>query len=379
MFMVFAAIDPPFCNQMVLEGTGVLDEPLWKKAVEAACEANPGSRLVYRGLWKWAKWVDTGVAAPIRVIDGSGWSGYDSDTAPFLFDPFPHKTSHTCEVQLINGNKPRVAFRSHHAAMDGVGTLLWALDVFRALRNEPLVGTPSTTTDKELLESIGFPKKAYPKPVNCLSPIGFADGNASGFCWKRTTLEGKFSKLLPQLALAIAREARKQGQGNVLIAVPVDLRRRVPGTASTANLTRRVLLNVPVNATIDSLQEEMQKLLNNLGGDPVFSSLVSYTPLPWMKRLFIKSRYKNREKGFFQDSGTISNLGRLPIESLKGGGFEAETSFFIPPEMEFKPFFITLTGAGNKVEMITALPNVLATNGRLDNFIANTTAELKPS
>lgn len=378
LFLILADIDPPFCNQIVVEGIGVLDAPLWQKAIAAACDANPGSRLAYKGRWTWARWVDSGVASPVRIIDGSGWNGYDSDTAPFLFEPLPFKTGHTSEVLLVNGSSPRVVFRSLHATMDGGGTLIWALDAFRWLRKEPLVGTPSTISDKELVAGLNLAPEDAPKREKCLTPTGLPVGETPGFTWKRTTLAGKFSKLLPQLALAIAREARKNGPGKVFIAVPLDLRRRVPGTASTANLTRRIFLDIPPEATVDDIQAQMQDKLDNLGGDPRFSTLSSYTPAPLLRRIFLSSRGKNRQRGFYKDSGTISNLGKLPIELLQGGGFEARTCFFVPPEMEIKPFFITLSGCGNAVEMITAIPNVLANNGRLDQFIANVIAELKP-
>lgn len=378
LFMILADIDPPFCNQIVVEGTGALDASLWQKAVAAACDANPGSRLAYKGRWAWARWVDSGVASPVRIIDGSGWNGYDSDGAPFLFEPLPFKTGHTCEVLLVNGSPPRLVFRSLHATMDGGGTLIWALDAFRWLRKEPLVGTRSTINDKDLVASLSLAPQAIQKREKCLMPTGLPVGETPGFAWKRTTLEGKFSKLLPQLALAIAREARKNGPGKVLIAVPLDLRRRVPGTASTANLTRRIFLDIPPEATIDEIQAQMQDKLDNLGSDPWLSTLYSYAPMALLRRLFRSSRDKDRQRGFYRDSGTISNLGKLPIELLQGGGFEARTCFFVPPEMEIKPFFITLTGCGNAVEMITAMPNVLANNGRLDQFIANVIAELKP-
>ncbi len=379
LFIMLAEIESPFCNQVVLEGTGVLNESLWQNAVEEACEANPGSRLILKGRWIWAKWVDSGITAPIRVVDGSNWSGYESDGAPFLFDPFPYKTSHTSEVLLVNGSPPRVIFRTLHATMDGGGTAMWVLDIFRALRKEPLVGAPSTITDKELMDSLKCQTRDVLSAKRCLTPTGRPDGKEPGFIWKRTTLEGKFSKLLPQLALAVAKEARQQGPGDVRVTVPLDLRKRVPDIASTANFTRRIYLEIPPEATIDTLSRQLKEKLDHLVGDPWLGNLAIYIPMVWLKGLFIASREKDRERGFYKDTGTISNLGKLPVELFRGGGFEAQTCFFIPPEVQAKPFFITLSGYENRVEMITAMPRVLASKGRLDKFIANILTELKSS
>ena len=50
---------PPFTNNMILEGHGAIDFQHLKSAVEAASEANPGSRLVLRGVLNNARWVDS--------------------------------------------------------------------------------------------------------------------------------------------------------------------------------------------------------------------------------------------------------------------------------------------------------------------------------
>lgn len=379
LFIMLAENEPPFCNQLVLEGTGAFKAALWKQAVVAACEANPGSRLLLKGRWTWARWEDCGVAAPIRFVDGLSWSGCASDGAPFLLDPFPYRRGHTSEVLLVSGSPPRVVLRTLHATMDGGGTAMWGLDIFRALRNEPLVGAPSPITDRQLVEGLGFQNRESLTTARCLTPTGPPDGAALGFKWKRTTLGGRFSKLLPQLALAVAREARKQGPGNVRITVPLDLRKRVPGTASTANLTRRIFLDIPPEATVDTIARQLKDKLDHLTGDPWLGNLLVYLPMGWLKKLFIASREKDRVRGFYKDSGTISNLGQLPLDMFHGGGFEARSCFFIPPAVQAKPFFITLSGCGDSVEMVTAMPCVLANNGRLERFIANIVSELKPS
>lgn len=379
LFTVIADTDPPFCNTMIVEGTGVIDEVLWKKAVDAACEANPGSRLVYRGRWAWAKWVDSGKAAPIRIVDGSKWTGYESDGAPFLCDPFPYKTSHTSEVLMVKGGPQRIVFRTMHAIMDATGTLKWVQDIFRALRREPLVGSPATITDKEFVAGLRLPKEKPQKRTRCLTPTGLPDGESSGFTWKRVTLEGRYSRLLPQMALAAAREARKNGPGNVTIVVPHDFRRRVPDPGSSANLSRRFFLDIPPDATIDSVTQQIKDKLDNLSGDPDFSSLYAFSiPTGLIRHFTLSAKRKTRKTGAYKDSGTISNGGKLPIELLQGGGFETKQFFFLPALMETKPFFLSTVGYGNTLEMVTAMPRTLASNGRLDRFVSNVIAELEP-
>lgn len=378
VFVLLAEIDQPFSNQIVLEGTGTFDVPRWEAAVAAACEANPGSRVIYKGWSRWAKWVDTGTAAPVRLCDGARWSGNDPEGASFLDDPLPFRRSHSCEVLLVRGDPPRVIFRTLHAVMDGGGTLQWVYDIFRALRGEALTGAASTISDAELMARLGYPAQKKPKPATCLAPTGAMNGEAGGRAWKRVRVPGTFSKLLPQVALAIAREARRHGPGDVVLNVPFDLRLRVPGLQSTANLSRRIVLNVPPEATMDSLQEQIRYQLENPSADPKLTRLIYYLPLGWMKHLFNRIRQRNLNSGRYHTTGSISNMGRLRMELLQGGGFESRTVFCVPPGTEAKPFFMVLNGCGESMEMTVSMPKALASNSRLDHFMAHIADALKP-
>lgn len=378
MFVLLHEMDRPFSNQVVLEGTGTFDKALWEKAIREACEANPGSRLILKGVSGWSKWVDSGIAAPIKVIENSDWSGYGPEGAPFLSDPLMFEKTHSCEVVLVPGNPLRAVFRTLHAIMDGRGTQLWVEDIFRALRGEPLVGTTSTINDEEYVVRLNNPQKWERKKRDCLAPTGDKDGTEPGFTWRRTRIEGKYSKLLPQAAIAIAKETRKQGPSNVCFNIPVDIRRWMPEIRSTANLTRRIILYVPPDATVESLSEEIKYKVNNMSREPWMLNLATWIPLGIMKYVFTKIRQKNLHSGVYHSTGTISNLGKLPIESYQGGGFQAETGFYIPPGTEGKTLFMTLSGCGDFVEVIISMPKTLATNGRLDQLLENVVAQLEP-
>lgn len=380
LFTIFSETDPPFCNQLILEGTGVIDKPLWEKAIAEACEANPSSRVVYQGRSVWAKWVDTGVPAPLRFVDGSNWSGFNSDGALFFNDPLPFKTSHSAEVVVVNGcdSPQRVILRTLHATMDGGGTWNWAHDIFRALRKEPLEGWLDPINDQEFLKSLKLQPAKPEKKIKCLTATGQPDKTQeTGFIWNRVRLEGKFSKLLSQLTIAVAKEARKQGPGNVRIGVPLELRRRIPDTRSSSNLTRRIYLDVEPDDTIESITKQLIAKLENLNDDPKGSNTFGYIPSFWLKSLYLSSLKRGRETGNYKDSGTISNGGLLPLDELHGGGFVTESFFWIPTVIETKPFFMSTVGYGNILEVVTAMPKIHGSNGRLDTFSSNIIAELK--
>ncbi|HBI47381.1 MAG TPA: hypothetical protein DDX93_01460 [Smithella sp.] len=68
-----------FNNQLIFEGTGVLDKAEWLAAVETASAAYPGSRLIMKGYPFASRWVDSGITPRVREVDGSKWTGYSNE------------------------------------------------------------------------------------------------------------------------------------------------------------------------------------------------------------------------------------------------------------------------------------------------------------
>jgi len=251
-------INPTYANQFVVEGLGNLDESLWEKAVIEAGKVHHGSRLILKGCLNSLRWVDSGVSPRLRIEDGSKWDGSGPEGAPFLKDPLSPQKGPTCEVILLKGDPTRIIFRTLHAVMDGRGTQLWASDIFRALRNEPLTGSDPSLNDVDIAAAMNIEQSPdnmmSKRPTDCIPAAGPADGNADGTTWKRIRIKGRFSLLLPQVAVLIAREARRHGEGNVVIDVPVDLRSRMPSLNSTSNLSGLIYFDVKPDSTPESIQ-----------------------------------------------------------------------------------------------------------------------------
>jgi len=90
----------------------------------------------------------------------------------------------------------------------------------------------------------------------------------------------------------------------------------------------------------------------------------------WLMALAIKLIIKiPHGTGRYNVSGIISNLGRIDMEKFCGGGFSADTLFFIPPRMDGLPAFVVLAGCNDRLEMTVSVPNVLAGNGRFDRLL----------
>lgn len=377
-YLVSEAMCPLVMNQVVFEGSGAINPSDLRRAIEIASKVNPGSRLILKGFLWTCHWVDSGVTPVLKEIDGSGWSGRSSENAPFLEERLsPYGPN--CEVLLLNGDPLRLVFRSHHAVMDGRGTLTWAEDVFRVLKGEEAHGSNSRISEINLASTF---QKEYrrPFPHDNIPPTGRAQGDEKGSSWRRVSLSGKFSKLLPKVALLIAQEARRYSDGKVRMSVPVDIRPRYAGLRSTANLTLGLYIEISTDTTLAELTEEISSQLAKKMEGMVdrWDFLALYIPIRVMAYMGKKRTIQRQKTGLYGLSCILTNPGKVSMDAFSMNGFKAKTVFFIPPAFEYFPAVMSLSGSPEGVEMLLSVPKVLATNGRLDAAIRRIAAGLKP-
>jgi hypothetical protein len=369
--LVAAEASPPGANQLILEGTGSFDAGMWRGAVEAASQDNPGSRLVRQGSRMGLKWVDSGIPPPVRQVEGGGWNGYDLGNAPFLLQRLNPDCGPTCEVLLIRGEPLRVAFRTLHAVMDLVGTMVWADDIFRVLRGEPTIGSGSTLTDLQLLKSLQGPKPrvavGHEPGRRFRAPTGMPSDDLPGFAFRRLRIETNGSNFLARLLLLIARNGQMQQSGDARFAVSVDLRRRMPGLKSTANLVRDIFVDVDSHTTAQGITDSIRAQLNAFQ-DSVYWPVempLQHSP-PALLRAFAKLSKFRRRKGEYRVTGLAANMGRISLERFRGGGFNPQGVFAIPPGHPAYPLFLAAFGYDKFLDIGFTVPNGLATGGRLE-------------
>ncbi len=378
-------LSPPFANQMVIEGSGAFDLERWRRAVERACRANPGSRVVFGGFLGRSKWIDSGRNAPVRMIDDVSWSGYDPEGAEFLNIPLDYKKGPSCDVLLLNSKPPRAIFRSLHAVMDGRGTQSWALDVFRALRGDALKGADSRMTDSQLLHRKAWKNRisSLQGPLECLIPTGKVEPGGKGISWKRIRIKGRYKALTAQLACLISQAARQRQQqrpsGIVRIHIPVDLRFGDESIRSNANLTGMIHVDIPSGASFEVVSEMIKNRLNDHSAitTPYNLKLIKRIPIRVLNRISRKNRLKVQKKGLASTSGVISNLGKIPLELYSEPSFRAESIFFIPPGTESTVFFTAVTGTEEFIELVCTSSNAFAAHDRLEGTMTEIAEGLK--
>lgn len=374
----------PCLNQMTIEGSGSVDEIAWADAVRKASLANPGSRLILKGSLGFACWIDSGKTTPFRVVEGLDWDGVSNKHAPFLEDPLPAYQGPTSEVLLVKSKcHYYIIFRSHHGVMDGRGTQAFADDVFRVLNGDAPLGENSSMSDLDLsLRLTDERSEMITDEVN--APTGVPEGHEMGRIWYRRTLSGQFSKVLANVAIGIARSARRYSDSKVRVQLPVDMRARIEGLRSTANLSGGIMMNVPDNTTVESWQLMIKKKLADRR-EAVIPRFMKFMPVRLLCWISLKMMKKANEKlvakrqmtGRYRSSGIVSNLGLLRVSDYQGGGFKASSIFFIPPDFDTTAFFLTVTGNEKGLELILRVPKVLATRGRLQLALDDVVNQIK--
>lgn len=365
---------PPFCNQMILEGDAksVIDKTKLETAVEKASAANPGARVILKGLWNSSKLVDSGKTPRVREVDGSAWSGFNEKGAAFLSDPVSlDMKDPACEVLIIKGSPLRLAFRTHHAVMDARGTYVWVEDIFRILRGESPIGTSSTLNDLEL--GLKYKKKeARSYTGGYLAPTGTAQGNEGGFAWIRKQITGRYPNLIGQIALLAAREAWKHSDGNVLFYVPVDWRILKENLRSTANLSMAVSVKVTPETTAKEFSDEMKRLaMEQSRPYSAFSKLFPFVPFWLVRSALIKFTKKMHRKARYPFTGVLTGARGFYMPVFNADGFNCDNMFFVPPCYGGSPFFCAFVEYGGLIQLVASAPKVLATSGRFESLMDN--------
>lgn len=217
-------------------------------------------------------------------------------------------------------------------------------------------------------------------PQNNIASTGESDGiTLFKPRWTRRSVTGRYSNLIGQISVLLAAEARKYSEGNFYVSIPVDLRQRNNYFKTTRNFAGIIYVEVKPDNSVSDISTNIRRQLEN-AEDLKFDIedvYCRYIPVSIMKKFLTKKVLKRHSRSRYGSSATISNLGYVDIGKFTGGGFNAETFFFIP-QREYSPAFITLSGSKNLVEITLSVPDVLRTNNRDEKLMDAIVSGLVP-
>lgn len=345
----------PFALSIVVPGEG--SSQGLEDALQAAARANPGARArLSHGLWS-PRWTE----GPLPVLQ----------TLAQAPQPGPLDWMPRAPFQLAVAPGPTLVFTAHHGLMDGRGLWHMVQEVFRSWRGEPLLGGQDDLDDRSLIQE-GMPS---PTPGRFPAPTGTHQGGGRPI-WAHVYLPGPQSRLLPRLAQAIALHAQgHHGAEPLRFDVPVDLR---SGQHSTANLTGIASLEVAAEASLDQIHAELQRVLE---GKQAHGWLKKAQEVRWLPHWVIPGVVRKRTQADiaesrFPNTGVLSNLGRVDLETLTGPSFTPSTCYWIPPCGPNTTAFVGLMGDGQGLHLSIVMPEGLSNKGRLDALMSDIQAAL---
>ena len=340
----------PVYLQIVVTGDRLPGFDAVVEAVASAAEACGGTRLTTDG----RQWLDTGRTPQVRVLDGDAWDRTDFTGLPALAR-WIDGAEPLCEVVLLTGVQPAIVFRAHHALMDAQGVLLWAQEVFRALRGDPL------READHLVNEISVIKKARPRSkkagrrpttdVPLLAPSSLAA--QPGMFLYRRTVEGYHPGVVAKLVTLLTRLS---GAEETSYEVSSGFRRHIPDVRTTSTLNTGLTLPVRADEDWPVVYERMLRALAEnrelaaLPPIPVLRALAR-VPFPVIRALF---DLKNRRGPVVRSYGAflVAHVGRYNVEEFSGGGFTANAVYSLPVRGVAIIPVITIAEAGGRTEII---------------------------
>ncbi|HQW21483.1 MAG TPA: hypothetical protein PLI90_12535 [Rhodocyclaceae bacterium] len=364
-------LDPPREIAFVIDGEIGGAQIAWQAALDKVVAENPGARLRLTGRCRNARWLSDGVGPRLRIVEQCDWDGRSEVGAEFIdATPLSLENGPTAELIIAStGKSTKVIFRVLHAVMDGIGVMHFFQELFRALRGEALLGTNAAFSDVDLMLNRRLRARL---PLNlkasaCLT--GDARSHETGHIWRRVSLRREQNNLLSRIALAVAEFARTHS-GNidpVCIAIPVSLRRHVPGLLTTMNFSSMIHIDINPDDTPESFRKRLHEMLNrNVDTDyHKLLDLLRCLPFAWLDRL-MTSTIDNYASPKLLETAVLSNLGSFKRSDLSCPGFDAQCLYGVPFESNC---FSMAFGLEGRVEIVFGMTRVLADDGRLDAFV----------
>ncbi|MFI5777602.1 peptide synthetase [Nocardia sp. NPDC051570] len=364
MYFPMRELAPPFLMQLEFTGTGALDPDELRRAVETASADCPGARLVRVG----RNWVDSGIAPAVREITGHvlGYPRLEAD--PVLTSPIGPTRDSTCEVLLLTGEPTTVIFRVFHGVMDGMGMVLWATSVFRALRGEPLRPMRDPIADRELVRRVGAPGRPTPMLPRYRAAIGYGrqDPGLARHLLRHRTIHATGSGAVARVAALLAVEAGVVQR----IMVPVDLRRHDPELRSTANLALPLFLDVePGQDWTQINQAKRIGLRERHELNQMASSGLANIPDAASRAILRTTNWLGSRYGRNLASATVSHMGRFDLDELRVPGFAPTTVRVLPQHSVAMPLLFGMVESGGRTELTVSARNGRGLEDRLETLL----------
>jgi len=384
----YVGMGVPNVCQHVFEGEGYLTPEVLAAAVEKTAEVCPGTRL-HR---KRRRWIDSGIAPVVRVVD------LEPGQAMFSH-PALHTTLNnggpTFEVLFVRerpaepaagsayGTEQRIqlVFRGFHGVTDARGMLVWASDVFRTLRGEEPLGAPSDWNTAEFLNHLlpaGLPpiEHGLGKPVWASTMAPLTPGR-HGMIWRRRTVMGNHAAITAKVVAAIASANPDVDKSRFF--VPVDLRRHQPDLRTTGWLSLAVNLDIESGTGWEQVHQELLTALSDRREFGLRTdSWLLRMPLPVIRIFSDGMEADARKKRRYMGTAFVTSMGSTDLAEYSAESFRASTVYILGGSGPSAPPGIDLIESSGKTEIVLNWRDVPGAGERMDALLDQIVEALSP-
>jgi hypothetical protein len=354
----------PFVNQYVIEGDGPLTLGELTAAVHHAAAAVPEARLRLRGHWAFRAWHDDGALPAVREVDATDWDGMSGSAAPFLGGPMNVRRGPVCEVVLLRGAPLRILFRTHHACMDGAGTLFFIRQVFTALGGE----APGSPTCKDTEWDVARRFDDVPRQVTlggCPTPWkATLPAWTPGCHWRRFLYPGRPNAMGGKILAVINALAQEQQAPKVVIRMPADLRRYLEdGQFTASNCSAALDIDITGEHSPKKLQ---QMIISSMRQQQDLASILpAARQLHWFPLRLLRASDAVKQQlhgaGHYNYSATVTNLGKLDTSQFSAPCFTCTGMFGVPIPLELTPLTVAFIQYEEQTAIHVSIPAALGT------------------
>lgn len=346
------------------------DESLLRQAIADVTAHNPSLRMRIQGHLGRSRWRSDGPLPRLKIIRDSDWDGQSSVGAELLYtDDLCLRDGPTAEFIWLSQGQGRgmLILRTFHAVMDGFGGMHLLSELFRALRGEPLVGSNTAFSDADLMRAMAVKPGKYDPYTTC-TLTGGPSGDALGDDWWRVRFGAVQPRLLSRVALAFAEFAHQFSEAPVRIALPVNIRKHVPGMQSSFNFANMLYVRLDKGANSSDFDEQLRAQLAQRRevAYPAIFDWLRWLPLTWLDYA-LGRRLSNFNKRKPVETLVISNMGPIDLSAFQSSLFQAD-DFMVSP-MPGNAFVI-LYSVNNQISMMLNLPRILSSDGRKEQLLS---------
>lgn len=359
----------PFVNQYFTEGEGDLSLEELKNAVNKVAEVVPESHLVLKGHWGFRYWDDAGLPPCVRQEKSVDWNAASWLGLERYETPMDPRKGPLVEVILMEGSLRRIMFRTHHAVMDGAGTIFFIQQVFRVLRGESIVKPNKNTTEWDVVLKEGPVAKQVVtglcRPVYANKEKGFEPGAI----WKRYFYPKRPAGIGGKVMAVVASWADEVGVDKLIFRVPADLRRYLPKDQITvSNCTSMLDINPADVRSPQKLQQLIIAAMRNKQDIAWINPLNKW--IPWVPMRMLRSNEKImrsiHERGTYGFNCMTTNMGQFDFTVYSCPQFRCVGVFGVPIPLELVPLYISFFQTDAGTSFLVCMPCAIADDSDLD-------------